>query len=130
VHGCGAMILWWIGGVVRSIRVFSGGGVVVMGIVGVTTLHPQGLEIPELPPPPEAMSPSSEDSSRMVCRYGNPLCTIPMNMAPESFPSGERLRSPKRSVMNSRMPKQIVSPGVSPTLVRLLPLAMEVSFGE
>jgi hypothetical protein len=66
----------------------------------------------------------------MVCRDGDPLCTILTNMMPESFPSGERLRLPKRSVMNTKLSKQMVSSRVSPTLVTVLPLAMKVIFYE
>jgi hypothetical protein len=36
---------------VRSAGAFSDGSVVVMGVIGVTTLHPQGSESPELPSP-------------------------------------------------------------------------------
>jgi hypothetical protein len=68
---------------VRSVGVSSSDGVVALGIVGVTTLHPRGLREQEPPPLPEAMSPSSEESSRMVCRDGDPLCAILTNMAPE-----------------------------------------------
>jgi hypothetical protein len=64
--------------------VFSGAGVAVMGSVGVTTLHPPGSGDPELPQVPEVALSSSKDSSRVVCRYGDPLCTIPTNMALES----------------------------------------------
>jgi hypothetical protein len=53
-------------GMVRSAGVFSSGSVVVMGIVVVTTLHPWGSGDPELSHSPEAASPLSEDSSRMV----------------------------------------------------------------
>jgi hypothetical protein len=56
----------------------------MMGSVEVTTLHLQGSGDPELPPAPEAASSSSEDSSRVVRRVGDPLWTIPMNMALES----------------------------------------------
>jgi hypothetical protein len=56
----------------------------VMGSVGVTMLHPQGSEDPELPSAPEAAPPSLEDFSRVVRREGDPLWTIPMNMAHES----------------------------------------------
>jgi hypothetical protein len=37
---------------VRGTRVPFGGGVDVMGIVGVTTLHPREMGKPGLPPPP------------------------------------------------------------------------------
>jgi hypothetical protein len=61
--------------------------VMVMGLVGVTMLHPQGLGDPELHSPPlapEAVLSSSEDSSRVMRREGDPLWTIPINIAPES----------------------------------------------
>jgi hypothetical protein len=45
----GAVICLMTNGLVWSARVFSGVGVVVMGIVGVTTLHSQGSGDPELP---------------------------------------------------------------------------------
>jgi hypothetical protein len=64
--------------------VFSNASVVVMGSVRVTTLHPQGLGDLELPQVPEAVASSSKDSSRAVCKDGDPLCTIPTNMALES----------------------------------------------
>jgi hypothetical protein len=57
-------------GVVCIVGVFSGAGVAVMGLVGVTTLHPQGASDPELPPTPEAVPSSSKDSSRVVCKEG------------------------------------------------------------
>jgi hypothetical protein len=103
---------------------------VVIGTIGVTTLHPQGSGSPELPPSPKVVSPSSESSSGVVCRDGGPLCTIPTKTVPESCPLGERLRQPKRSAVNSRLPKQMVSPGASPMSVELLQLAMNVSLGE
>jgi hypothetical protein len=65
-------------------RVFSGSGVAVMGSVAVTTLHPQGLGDPELPPVPEAVPSSLENSSRAVCKDGDLLCTILMNTTLES----------------------------------------------
>jgi hypothetical protein len=45
-----------------------------------------------------------------------------MNMAHEPFPSGERLRLPKWSAMNTKLPKWMVLPSVNPTLVWCLPL--------
>jgi hypothetical protein len=71
---------------VRSARVLSSDGVVVMGTLGVTTLHPQGPKDLELPPSLEAAPPSSEESSGVVCKGGDPLCTIPMNKVLESPP--------------------------------------------
>jgi hypothetical protein len=130
VPGCGRAVSSWTVGMVRSNGVLSWGDVVVMGTVVVTTLHPQGPGKLELAPLPEAVSPSSVDSSRTVCKHSEPLCTVPTNTVPGSFPSGERLRLPKRSAVNSRLPKQMVSPGASPVLVKLLPLATKVSFSE
>jgi hypothetical protein len=80
---------------VKSAGTLSSSGVVVMGAIGVTTLLPLGPGSPELPPPPEVLSPLSKDSSWRVCPDSGLLCTISMNTAPESFPSGERLRLSK-----------------------------------
>jgi hypothetical protein len=57
---------------------------VVMVTIGVITLHPQGPWDPELPSTPEAVLPSSEESSRTVCKDGDLLCTIPIKMVLES----------------------------------------------
>jgi hypothetical protein len=73
-------------GMVAGVRVPSDGGVVVMGTIVVTKLHPQEMGKSELPPPLEVMSSSSLDSSRIICNDGDLLFTIPMNTAPESFP--------------------------------------------
>jgi hypothetical protein len=128
--GCGAAVRGYVVKMVRSARVFSGGGMVAMGTFGVTTLHPRGHGNPKLPPLPEAASPSSEDSSRTVCKEGDSLCTIPTNMAYKPSLLGERLRLLKRSVLNSKLPKQIISSGANSTSVGLLPLATKVSFSE
>jgi hypothetical protein len=66
----------------------------------------------------------------MVCREGNPLCTIPINTMPESFPSGERHRLPKQSVVNSKLPKQMVSSRVNPMPVKLLSLVIMVNYSS
>jgi hypothetical protein len=66
----------------------------------------------------------------MVCRDGDLLCTIPMNMTPESFPLGERLGLPKQSVVNSKLPKHLALLGANPTHVRLFMLATKVSFDK
>jgi hypothetical protein len=68
---------------VLRVGVFSEAGLMVVGSVGVTMFHPQGPGHPELPAAHEVMLSSSEDSSRVVCRDGDPLWTIPTNMAPE-----------------------------------------------
>jgi hypothetical protein len=51
----------------RGVGVLSDGGVVMMGIDVVTTLHPREMGKTELLPPLEVVSPSSAESSRMVC---------------------------------------------------------------
>jgi hypothetical protein len=38
----------------------------------------------ELPPAPEAAPSTLEQSSRAVCKDGDPLCTIPTKVAPKS----------------------------------------------
>jgi hypothetical protein len=68
-------------GIVWNVRVFFGAGVVVMGIVGDTTLRPRGPGDPELPPVPKAVPPSSKESSKAVCKDSDPLCTIPTKMS-------------------------------------------------
>jgi hypothetical protein len=47
--GRGTTVLTMIVGMVWSAEVFSGAGVVVMGAIGVTTLHPWGSRDLELP---------------------------------------------------------------------------------
>jgi hypothetical protein len=66
----------------------------------------------------------------VVHREGDPVWTIPMNMVHESYSWGKRLRRPRRSVVNSMLPKWMVLPGARPTLVGLFPLAMKESFGD
>jgi hypothetical protein len=103
---------------------------------GVTWSHhvaPSGVRESRAPPPP--LSPlvalsSSEDSLRAVCRDGDPSYTIPMKMELESHSWGEILRWPRRSTVNSRLPKRMVLPRARPMSVGLLPLAMKESFGE
>jgi hypothetical protein len=60
-------------GVVWRAGVFIGAGIVAMGPVRVTTLHPQGWGDPDLPLAPEAVPSSSKDSLRAVRRDGDPL---------------------------------------------------------
>jgi hypothetical protein len=85
----------------------------VMGTVGVTTLHPRGWGF-GVPPALKMALPSPEETSRVVSKDGDPLCTIPMKMAPESLSSKERLRRLRVSTMNSKLPKQMVSLGARP----------------
>jgi hypothetical protein len=107
ILGCGALVRTMTVGMVWSAIVFSNAGVVVMGTNRVSTLHPQGPGDLELPPAPEAAPPSLEESSRVVCKDGDPLCTIPMKIAPESLSLGERLRRPRWSMVNSKLPKRM-----------------------
>jgi hypothetical protein len=93
---------------VRWARVFSGADVAVMGRIEVTTLHPRGSGNPELPFAPKVTLPTSEESLRVVCKDGDPLCNIPMKMVPESPSSREKLRRPRRSAVNSRLPNHMV----------------------
>jgi hypothetical protein len=58
-------------GMVKSAEVFSNTVVVIMRTVRITMLHPQGLEDLKLPPSPEVVPPSSEESSRAVCKDGD-----------------------------------------------------------
>jgi hypothetical protein len=73
VLGCGTTVCSETIGMVRSARVFSNGGLVVMGTVGVTTLHPRGMGKLELPLPFKVVSSSLVDSSRTMCSDGNLL---------------------------------------------------------
>jgi hypothetical protein len=57
----------------------------------------------------------------MIHSDGDPLHLVPTKMAPESFPLRERLRLPMQSVLNSRPPKQTVSPRDKPLWVRRSP---------
>jgi hypothetical protein len=68
VSCCGTAVRSGTVGMVRCVEVSSNGGVVVMGIVRVTTLHPHEMGKSELPSPLEALS-----SSRMVCGDGDLL---------------------------------------------------------
>jgi hypothetical protein len=72
-----------------------------------------------LPSPSEAMWNSSVESPIMAhSRDGGPPRAEPMMMAFEPSPMGERLRPPKRSAMNSRLLKRMVSPREKPPLDR------------
>jgi hypothetical protein len=101
---------------------------------GVSCSHhtaPSGAGGSRAPPPvPEAALSSSEDSSRAVHKEGDLMWTIPTNMAHEFHSWGERLRWPRRSAVNSGLPKRMVLPGARPTPVGLLPLATKESFGK
>jgi hypothetical protein len=111
--------------------VLSGTSVVMMRSVEVTTLHPRGPGDPKLPLVPDAAPSSLEDSPKAARIVDGPLWTIPTNMAPESRSWGESLRWPKRSMMNSRLPKWMAMPGARLTSVGLLLLVMtNESFGD
>jgi hypothetical protein len=71
-------------GMVWSAGVLSRTCVVMMGSVKVTILHPRGPGDPKLPLALDVAPSSSEDSARVVRREGDPLWTIPTNMAPKS----------------------------------------------
>jgi hypothetical protein len=64
--------LWGVG-MVRGAEVPSGGGVVVMGMAGVTMFQPREIGKPELPPSLEVELSSLADSSRMACSDGYSL---------------------------------------------------------
>jgi hypothetical protein len=51
----------------------------------------------------------------VCCRSDGPLRAGTMMTAPEPPPRGERLRPLNWSVMNSRLPKRMVSPGGKPS---------------
>jgi hypothetical protein len=65
--GCCVAVRSRVVGMVRSIRVFYGGGTLAMGTQRVTMLHPRGPGNPELPPLLEATLPLSKDSLRTEC---------------------------------------------------------------
>jgi hypothetical protein len=73
-----------------------------MGVADTTVLHALGRGEPELSPSLKTLSSSVGDSSRMACSNDNPLWVMPLNIAPESPPSGDRLKVSKQSVINSR----------------------------
>jgi hypothetical protein len=58
VSSCGTIVSSGTVVMVRGVGVPSGGGVVVIGTVGVTILHPLEMGKSELPPPLEVVSPS------------------------------------------------------------------------
>jgi hypothetical protein len=73
VSDCGTVVHSGTVRMVRGVGVPSDGGVLVMGMIGVTTLHPRGMGKPELPPPQEVVLSSSADSLRIVCSDDDPL---------------------------------------------------------
>jgi hypothetical protein len=91
---------------------------------------PSGAEGSRAPPMPEVAPSSSKDSLRVVCNDGDLLCTIPTNTARESHSWGERLRRPRRLMVNPWLLKRMVLPGARPTPVGWLLLATKASFDE
>jgi hypothetical protein len=96
VSGCGTAAYCGTVGMVRGTGVPSGGGVVVMGMAGVTMLQPREMGKSELSPSLEVELSSPVDSSRMACSDGEPLRATTMNTEHESFPLGESLRLSER----------------------------------
>jgi hypothetical protein len=89
-----------------AVGVVSGHGMVVAGAVEAPALCLQGKGRLILPSPFEAMWNSLTESSVMDhSGNGVPLRVEPMTAAPEPSLMGERLRPPKRSALNSRLPK-------------------------
>jgi hypothetical protein len=66
LFGCGIVVRSGMIAMVRGVKLPSSGGVVVMRIDGVTTLHFWVIGKPK-PPPLEAMLILSVEFSRMVC---------------------------------------------------------------
>jgi hypothetical protein len=130
VPGCGAAVHSGTVGMVRSTGVPFGGGVVVMGTLGVTTLQSRGPGELELPLHPRMCHPHQRNPRAWYAEMVTRCAPFLQIRAPESFPSGERLWLPKRSVVNSKLPNQMVSPEVNPMSDRFLSWATRVSFGE
>jgi hypothetical protein len=63
-----------------------------MGVVDITMLHTLRRGEPELSPLLEIESSSLGDSLRMACNDGDSLRVMPLITAPESPPSGDRLK--------------------------------------
>jgi hypothetical protein len=73
MSGCGMAVRDGTVGMVIGTRVPSGGGVVAMGMVGITTLQSREMGKPELPPSLEVESSSPVDSLRIACSDGDRL---------------------------------------------------------
>jgi hypothetical protein len=85
-------------------------GVIVMGVGKAPTPSLLGEGRPHHPPPLQAMWNSLVESSIMAhCGDGGPLRVEPMKVVPEFLLLGERLRLPKLSMMNSKLPRQMIS---------------------
>jgi hypothetical protein len=79
VSDCGTTVRCETVGMVKDVGGPFGGGVVVMGTTGVTTLQSRVIGKPELHPSLEVESSSPTDTSIMTCSDGNPLWAIPAN---------------------------------------------------
>jgi hypothetical protein len=77
------------------------------------------------------MKNSLVDSSIMAhIEVGGPLWGESMKVMLESFLLGERLRPPKQSAMNSRLPKRTVSSRRKPPHIKCSPLVETLSAEE
>jgi hypothetical protein len=91
----------------------------------------RGERMSILPFPSEAMWNSSTKSPVMArSGHGVPPWVEPMTAASEPSPMQERLRPPKQSVMNSRLPKQMVLLGEKTSHNKCSPFATMVSADE
>jgi hypothetical protein len=61
---------------------------------------------------------------------GDPPQVVPMKAAHDLLPLGERLKSAKRLMMNSRLPKKIASPRGNPLHVTSSPSVATTSANE
>jgi hypothetical protein len=73
MSGCGMAVHDGTVGMVIGTRVPSGGGVLAMGMVGITTLQSREMGKPELPSSLEVESSSPVDSLRIACSDGDRL---------------------------------------------------------
>jgi hypothetical protein len=96
---------------------------VLVGLGEAPESHLLGVGRSILPSPSDVVWNSSAESPIMAhSGDDSPPRAEPMMMAYESSPMGERLRPPKQSVMNSRLPKRMVSPREKPSHDRHSPL--------
>jgi hypothetical protein len=80
------------------------------------------------PPSPSDVVWNSSVESHIMARSGDggPLWVAPMTVASEPSLPRERHRPPKKSAMNSRLPKQMVSPRENPPHVKRSPSTVTV----
>jgi hypothetical protein len=103
------------------------------GLSGQSVLQPwRGYDgRPDPPSPLEAVKNSSVESSIMA--HSGVIGLLrgePIKVTHEPLSLGERLRSPKKSTMNSRLPKRTVSQREKPPHVKRSPLIETVSANE